>query len=89
MCRTRNKVHLFSIAVKNRVISLFGGKANFKDYLSDRDGKFISATNDEDKYKTGCHAEALLNLKHCNKNTLGYEIVWDKIYIHLFLLLQY
>jgi hypothetical protein len=70
-----NKVHLCSIAVKNQVISLFSREANFNDYLADKDGKFISATNDEKKYKTCCHPEALWNPIYCNANTLGYAIV--------------
>ena len=79
-----NKVHLCLITVKNQVISQFGGEANFKDYLEDRDGKFISATNDEDQYKTCCHPEALLNTKYHNKNTPSYAFVWDEIYTLIF-----
>ncbi len=75
-----NKVQLCLIAVKNQVISLFGGEANFNLYLADNDGKFISATNDEKKYITCCHLEALLNPKYCNANTPGYAIIWDEKY---------
>jgi hypothetical protein len=58
---------------------LFGGEANFNNYLADNDGKFISATNDEQKYITCCHPEALLNPKYHNANTPGYATVWDEI----------
>ena len=75
-----NKVQLCSIAVKNQVISLFCGEANFNLYLADNNGKFISATNDEKKYITCCHPEALLNPKYRNANTPGYAIIWDEIY---------
>jgi hypothetical protein len=76
-----NKVHLCSIAVKNQVISLFGGEANFNRYQANNYGKFISATNDEKKYITCCHPEALLNPKYCKANTPGYAIIWDE-FIH-------
>jgi hypothetical protein len=75
-----NKVQLCLIAVKNQVISLFGGEANFNLYLADKDGKFISATNDEKKYITCCHQEALLNPKYRNTNTPGNAIIWDEMY---------
>jgi hypothetical protein len=75
-----DKVQLCSIAVKNQVISLFGGEINFNLYLADNDGKFISATNDARKYITCCHPEALLNSKYHNANTPGYAIIWDEIY---------
>ena len=66
--------------MKNQVISLFGGQANFNLYLANNDGKFILATNDEKKYITCCHPEALLNPKYRNANTPGYAIIWDEIY---------
>jgi hypothetical protein len=75
-----NKVQLCSIVVKNQVISLFGGKAYFNLYLANNDGKFILATNDEKKYITCYHPEALLNPKYCNANTSGYVIIYDEIY---------
>jgi hypothetical protein len=73
-----DKVHLCSVAVKNQVISMFGGETNFNKYLQTCRGKFYSAS--AEKYATCCHPEALLNKQYCNEHTPGYATTWDKMY---------
>ena len=73
-----DKVHLCSVAVKNQVISMFGGETNFNRYLQTCPGKFYSAS--AEKYITCCHPEALLNKKYLNEHTPGYASTWDKMY---------
>ncbi len=73
-----DKVHLCSVAVKNQVISMFGGETNFNKYLKTCPGKFYSAS--AEKYITCCHPEALLNKKYLNKHTPDHASRWDLIY---------
>jgi hypothetical protein len=70
-----DKIHLYFIMVKNQVISLFGGEANFNDYLAGSIAKFILATKNDKKYDTCCHSEALLNKHYHNVNTPGYATI--------------
>jgi hypothetical protein len=49
-------------------------------YLANNNGKFISATNEEKKYITCCHPEALLNPMNHNANTPVYAFIWNEVY---------
>ena len=71
-----DKVHLCSVAVKNQVISMFGGETNFNKYLDTCPGKFYCGS--AEKYIICCHP--LLNKKYCNEHTPGYASTWDKMY---------
>jgi len=53
------RTHLCSQAVQNQVMALYGGKAEFQEYVKAYPDKFFSALNNN--FQTCCHPEFLLN----------------------------